>query len=104
MVKNRNLTSDLREAVSKTSEVGWLLAPLTSTTFEELSTSSQEVPQGKRPTSEVSNSQSRLFPMLRRSNEQASRSSFCPAEQLTVRGRKKPKTSNAEKERELQES
>ena len=30
MVKNGNITSDLREAISKISEVGQLLAPLTS--------------------------------------------------------------------------
>ena len=48
MARNGNLTSDLREAIS---EVGRLLAPLTSNTFEELSTSSQEVPQVNRPTS-----------------------------------------------------
>lgn len=103
MARNGSLTSDLREAISKISEVGRLLAPLTSNTFEELSTSSQEVPQVNRPTSEVSDSQSiapsrnvnhelqRLFPTLRRSNEQASQSSFRPAEHVTVRGGKKRK-------------
>ena len=86
MVKSGYLTSDLREAISKISEAGLLLAPLTSSTFEELSTSSHEPPQVNSPTvnSEVSNPQSitpsryvnhelqRLFPTLRRSNEQAS--------------------------------
>ena len=86
MVKNGNLTSDQPEAISKISEVGRLLAPLTSSTFEELSTSSRESPQVNSPTvnSEVSDPQSiapsryvnqelwRLFPMLRGSNEQAS--------------------------------
>ena len=82
------LTSDLREAISKISEVCRLLAPLimTSSTFEELSTSSHESPQVNSPTvnSEVKDPQSialsrhvnhelqRLFPTLRRSNEQAS--------------------------------
>ena len=86
MVKNEYLTSDLREAISKISEVGRLLALLTSNTFEELSTSSHESPQVNSPTvnNEVSDPQSiapskyvnhelqRLFPTLRRSNEQAS--------------------------------
>ena len=94
MAKNGNLTSDLREAISKISEVGRLLAPLTSRT-------SHEAPQLNRPTvnSEVSDPQSiapsrnvnhelqRLFPTLRRSNEQASR----PVEHVTVRGGKKRK-------------
>ena len=80
------LMSDLREAISKISEVGRLLAQLISSTFEELSTSSHESPQVNSPTlnSEVSDPQSiapsrhvnhelqRLFPTLRRSNEQAS--------------------------------
>ena len=105
MARNGNLTSDLREAISKISEVGRLLAPLTSNTFEELSTSSREVPHVNRPTvnSEASDPQSiapsrnvnhelqRLFPTLKRSNEQASSSSFRPAEHLTVRGGKKRK-------------
>lgn len=103
MARNGSLTSDLQEAISKISEVGRLLTPLTSNTFEELSTSSQEVPQVNRPTSEVSDSQliaplrnvnhelQRLFPTLRRSNEQASQSSFRPAEHVTVRGGKKRK-------------
>ena len=105
MARNGNLTSDLREAISKISEVGRLLAPLTSNTFEELSTSSHEVPHVNRPTvnNELSDPQSiapsrnvnhelqRLFPTLRRSNEQASPSSFRPAEHLTVRGGKKRK-------------
>ena len=78
--------SDLREAISKISEVGQLLAPLTSSTFDELSTSSHEYLQVNRPTvnREVSDPQSiapsrfvnhelqSLFPTLRRSNEQAS--------------------------------
>ena len=86
MAKNGNLTSDLREAISKISEVGRMLAPLTSRTFEELSTSSHEAPQVDRPTvnSEVSNPQSiapsrdgnyerrRLFATPRCSNKQAS--------------------------------
>ena len=86
MVKSGYLTSDLREAISKISEAGRLLAPLTSSMFEELSTSSHEPPQVNSPTvnSEVSNPQSiapsryvnhelqRPFPTLRRSNEQAS--------------------------------
>ena len=52
--------SDLREAISKISEVGRLLTPLTSRTFEELSTSSHEASQLNRPTinSEVSDPQS----------------------------------------------
>ena len=50
MVKNGYLTSDLREAISKISEVGRLLALLTSSTFEELSTSSHESPQVNSPT------------------------------------------------------
>ena len=60
MVKNGNLTSDQPEAISKISEVGRLLAPLTSSTFEELSTSSRESPQVNSPTvnSEVSDPQS----------------------------------------------
>ena len=33
---NRNLSSDLKEPISKSSEVGRLLAPLSSRTFEEL--------------------------------------------------------------------
>ena len=118
MAKNGNLTSDLREAISKISEVGRLLAPLTSSTFEELSSSSHEAPQVNRPTvnSEVNDPHSiapsrnvnhelqRLFPTLRRSNEQTSPSSFRPVEHLTVRGEKKAKTSNVESDRELQES
>ena len=105
MAKNGNLTSDLREAISKISEVGRLLAPLTSSTFEELSSSSHEAPQVNRPTvnSEVNDPHSiapsrnvnhelqRLFPTLRRSNEQTSPSSFRPVEHLTVRGGKKRK-------------
>ena len=39
MAKNGNLTCDLREAVSKISEVGGLLAPLTSRTFAEFTVS-----------------------------------------------------------------
>ncbi|PFX16293.1 Protein kinase C-binding protein NELL2 [Stylophora pistillata] len=105
MARNGNLTSDLREAISKINEVGRLLAPLTSNPFEELSTSSHEVPHVNRPTvnSEVSDPQSiapsgnvnhelqRLFPTLKRLNEQASPSSFRPAEHLTLRGGKKRK-------------
>ena len=78
--------SDLREAISKISEVGRLLAPLTSSTFIELSTSSHESPQVNSPAvyNEVSDPQSiapsryvnyelqRLFPTLRPSNKQAS--------------------------------
>ena len=57
MVKSGYLTSDLREAISKISEAGRLLAPLTSSTCEELSTSSHEPPQVNSPTvnSEVRN-------------------------------------------------
>ena len=53
MAKNGNLTSDLREAFSKISEVGRFLAPLTSRT-------SHEAPQLNRPTvnSEVSDPKS----------------------------------------------
>ena len=86
MAKNGNITSDLREDISKISEVDRLLAPLTSRTFEELSASSHEAPQLNRPTvnSEVSDPQSivptrnvhhelrRLFATPRHSNKQAS--------------------------------
>ena len=105
MAKNGNLTSDLREAISKISEVGRLLAPLTSSTFEELSSSSHEAPQVNRPTvnsgvndphsiapsRNVNHELQRLFPTLRRSNEQTNPSSFRSVEHLTVRGGKKRK-------------
>ena len=103
MAKNGNLTSDLREAISKISEVGCLLAPLTSSTFEDLSSSSHEAPQVNRPTvnsgvndprliapsRNVNHELQRLFPALRCSNEQTSPSSFRSVEHLTVSGGRK---------------
>ena len=105
MATNGNLTSDLREAISKISEVGRLLAPLTSSRFEELSRSSSEVTevpvsrpavnsevnQGKSsitPSENVNHELQRLFPALRKTNEQGN-PPFFRSPDVTVRGGKR---------------
>ena len=97
-MRNGNLTSDVREAISKISEVGRLLTSLTSRIINiepqvNRPTVNSRVndPHSIAPSRNVNHELQRLFPTLRRSNEQTSPSSFRSVEHLTVRGGKKRK-------------
>lgn len=94
----KNLSSDLRDAIAKISEVGRLLTPLISRTiFEELSALNNVGEQVDRqmvnsdsiaPSSNINNKLHRLFPVLKRINAQANPSSSCSLPHVTARGRK----------------